>query len=55
MLWHPHRLHRRYRSDDAHLLVGGQVCGPPGLMKFVSGGKAKDKSQGEVSKRCSQK
>ena len=36
-------------------LYGGQVCGPPGLMKFVSGGKAKDKSQGEVSKRCSRK
>ena len=37
------------------ILVGDQVCGPPGLVKFVSGDKAKDKSQGEVSKRCSQK
>lgn len=25
-----------------------QVCGPPGMMKFVSGDKAPDKSQGEV-------
>ena len=25
------------------------VCGPPGLMNHVSGNKAKDKSQGEVS------
>jgi cytochrome-b5 reductase len=25
------------------------VCGPPGMMKHVSGGKAKDKSQGEIN------
>jgi cytochrome-b5 reductase len=25
------------------------VCGPPGMMNAVSGGKAKDFSQGEVS------
>jgi cytochrome-b5 reductase len=24
------------------------VCGPPGLMKHVSGTKAKDKSQGDI-------
>jgi cytochrome-b5 reductase len=31
-------------SDDTVILV----CGPPGLMKLISGDKAKDKSQGEV-------
>jgi cytochrome-b5 reductase len=30
---------------DGHLLL---VCGPPGMMAAVSGGKAKDYSQGEV-------
>jgi hypothetical protein len=30
------------------MLVFWQVCGPPGLMKLISGDKAKDKSQGEV-------
>ncbi len=30
------------------MLVLWQVCGPPGLMKLISGDKAKDKSQGEV-------
>ncbi|KAK9060727.1 hypothetical protein SSX86_021433 [Deinandra increscens subsp. villosa] len=32
-------------SDDTLVLV----CGPPGMMEHVSGGKAKDWSQGEVS------
>lgn len=32
-------------SDDALILV----CGPPGMMKHVSGEKAKDYSQGELS------
>ncbi|PSS13835.1 NADH-cytochrome b5 reductase-like protein [Actinidia chinensis var. chinensis] len=32
-------------SDDALILV----CGPPGMMNHISGGKAKDWSQGEVS------
>ncbi|KAJ0673617.1 putative cytochrome-b5 reductase [Helianthus annuus] len=32
-------------SDDTLILV----CGPPGMMKHVSGGKAKDWTQGEVS------
>ncbi|KAL8488318.1 hypothetical protein ACS0TY_024554 [Phlomoides rotata] len=32
-------------SDDALILV----CGPPGMMEHVSGDKAKDYSQGEVS------
>lgn len=27
-----------------------QVCGPPGMMEHISGGKAKDWSQGEVRK-----
>ncbi|GFY99771.1 FAD/NAD(P)-binding oxidoreductase [Actinidia rufa] len=30
-----------------HFLI--QVCGPPGMMNHISGGKAKDWSQGEVS------
>ena len=29
-------------------LMGFQVCGPPGMMKHVSGEKAKDWTQGEV-------
>lgn len=29
-----------------------QVCGPPGMMKHISGDKAKDRSQGEVSRIC---
>lgn len=32
-------------SDDTLILV----CGPPGMMKHISGDKAPDKSQGEVS------
>ncbi|CAN6457240.1 unnamed protein product [Victoria cruziana] len=32
-------------SDDTLILV----CGPPGMMKHISGGKAKDWSQGELS------
>ncbi|KAJ4708303.1 NADH-cytochrome b5 reductase [Melia azedarach] len=32
-------------SDDTLILV----CGPPGMMKHISGGKAKDYSQGELS------
>eukprot|EP01083_Nonionella_stella_P280421 954024_1 len=32
-------------SDDSLILV----CGPPGMMKAISGGKAKDYSQGELS------
>ncbi|KAH7850023.1 hypothetical protein Vadar_026632 [Vaccinium darrowii] len=32
-------------SDDTLILV----CGPPGLMNHISGDKAKDRSQGEVS------
>ncbi|KAK4479177.1 hypothetical protein RD792_014688 [Penstemon davidsonii] len=32
-------------SDDTIILV----CGPPGLMKHISGDKAKDRSQGELS------
>ncbi|KAJ9538920.1 hypothetical protein OSB04_031653 [Centaurea solstitialis] len=29
-----------------------EVCGPPGMMEHVSGGKAKDWSQGEVCIMC---
>ena len=25
-----------------------QICGPPGMMKFISGDKAEDKSQGAL-------
>ncbi|ERN04504.1 NADH-cytochrome b5 reductase-like protein isoform X1 [Amborella trichopoda] len=32
-------------SDDTLILV----CGPPGMMKHISGDKAKDRSQGELS------
>ncbi|KAG6772521.1 hypothetical protein POTOM_023934 [Populus tomentosa] len=32
-------------SDDTIILV----CGPPGMMKHISGDKAKDRSQGELS------
>ncbi|XP_030549994.1 NADH-cytochrome b5 reductase-like protein [Rhodamnia argentea] len=32
-------------SEDALILV----CGPPGMMKHISGDKAKDRSQGELS------
>jgi cytochrome-b5 reductase len=27
----------------------GQVCGPPGMMNHISGDKAKDRSQGELT------
>lgn len=30
-----------------------QVCGPPGMMEHVSGGKAPDWSQGEVCSKSS--
>ncbi|KAL0340519.1 UNVERIFIED_CONTAM: NADH-cytochrome reductase-like protein [Sesamum radiatum] len=32
-------------SDDTLILV----CGPPGLMKHISGDKAKDRSQGQLT------
>ena len=31
--------------SDKHLIL---VCGPPGMMESVSGGKAKDFTQGEL-------
>ena len=35
----------RYINDSIPRV---QVCGPPGMMKHISGEKAKDYSQGEV-------
>ena len=31
--------------SDSHMIL---VCGPPGMMESVSGGKAKDYTQGEL-------
>lgn len=43
-----------FHSDSWNLLgLFFQVCGPPGMMKHISGNKAKDYSQGEVQEGIS--
>lgn len=36
---------------ESYFAITVQVCGPPGMMKHISGEKAKDYSQGEVCKK----